>query len=107
MADAKSPPPQDEHGWSIWVAVAFVLLSLVIAPLLVWAMGVFEWRADLGLGMLEFGMLAMAVSAYRVGRRQTALATAIAGLGLVQNAWTGFCGGNWLLGIDSTDSCTR
>nr|WP_255150204.1 YgaP-like transmembrane domain [Halorarius halobius] len=29
--------------------------------------------------------------------------TGVAGLGLLQNAATGFCGGNWLFGIDTTD----
>ncbi|ELZ82369.1 hypothetical protein C453_14828 [Haloferax elongans ATCC BAA-1513] len=52
--------------------------------------------------ILGLWLLAVAVSAFRVGRRAMAATTGIAGLGLVQNAVTGFCGCNWLFSIDTT-----
>ncbi|QIB75089.1 DUF2892 domain-containing protein [Halogeometricum borinquense] len=55
-------------------------------------------------GVLGVWLVAVAVSALRVGRRTTAALTGLAGLGLLQNAATGFCGGNRLFGIDTTRS---
>ncbi|WP_231190146.1 DUF2892 domain-containing protein [Haladaptatus sp. DYF46] len=53
-------------------------------------------------GVLGIWLVVIAVAAYRVQRRTTALITGIAGLGLLQNAATGYCGGNQLCGIDTT-----
>ncbi|WP_306060162.1 YgaP family membrane protein [Natronococcus wangiae] len=51
-------------------------------------------------------MLAVAIAAYTGDERERAAIAGIAGLGLLQNALTGFCGGNYLLGIDTTtDPC--
>ena len=60
-------------------------------------------------GVLGTWLVTVAVAAYLAGRRTTATAAAIAGAGLLWNAATAFCGGNYLLGIDTTDdgSCTR
>ena len=53
-------------------------------------------------GVLGIWLLAVAFAALRARRRTTAAVAGIAGLGLLQNAATRFCGGNWLLGIDTT-----
>ncbi|PSP55934.1 DUF2892 domain-containing protein [Halobacteriales archaeon QS_1_67_19] len=55
-------------------------------------------------GVLGIWLVAVAISAYRDDRDVTAATTAIAGAGLLQNAATGFCGGNALFGIDTIDS---
>jgi hypothetical protein len=56
----------------------------------------------IGRGVLGLWLVVVAVSALRVGRRTTAAVAGIAGVGLLQNAATGFCGCNWALGIDTT-----
>lgn len=53
-------------------------------------------------GILGVWLVVVALAALRVGRRTTAAVAGIAGAGLLQNAATGFCGGNWLFGIDTT-----
>ncbi|THE63814.1 DUF2892 domain-containing protein [Salinadaptatus halalkaliphilus] len=46
--------------------------------------------------------LVVAFAAYRDDKRERALVAAIAGAGLLQNALVRYCGGNHLLGIDTT-----
>ena len=60
-------------------------------------------------GVLGIWLFVVAIAAAFAGRRGTAVTTAIAAVGLLLNATTRFCGGNYLLGIDTTDggSCTR
>lgn len=60
-------------------------------------------------GVLGTWLVAVAVAAYLDDRNATAATAAIAGAGLLQNAATGFCGGNALLGIDTTsdEACPR
>lgn len=60
-------------------------------------------------GVLGIWLLAVAVAAFVADRRVTAVTAAIAASGLLFNATTRFCGGNYLLGIDTTDaaSCSR
>lgn len=53
-------------------------------------------------GVLGVWLLVVALAALGVGRRTTAAIAGIAGIGLLQNAATGFCGCNWLLGLDTT-----
>ncbi|WP_394739138.1 YgaP family membrane protein [Natronococcus roseus] len=53
-------------------------------------------------GMLGIWLVAVAAAAYRNERHERAAIAGIAGLGLLQNATTCFCGGNYLLGIDTT-----
>ncbi|WP_254763565.1 YgaP family membrane protein [Natrinema marinum] len=50
-------------------------------------------------------LLVVAGAALLTDRRTTAAATAIAGSGLLINAVTRFCGGNFVLGIDTTEGC--
>ncbi|RZH67386.1 YgaP family membrane protein [Natrinema altunense] len=58
--------------------------------------------------VLGLWLLAVTVAALVAGRRGTAVATGIAAAGLLFNAMTRFCGGNYLLGIDTTEaSCSR
>ncbi|WP_455448460.1 YgaP family membrane protein [Natrinema thermotolerans] len=54
-------------------------------------------------------VLAVAVAALVAGRRATAAVLAVGAAGLLFNATVRFCGGNYLLGIDTTDdgSCSR
>lgn len=57
-------------------------------------------------GVLGIWLVAVAVSALRVGRRTTAAIAGTAGVGLLQNAASGYCGGNSLFGLDTTNgSC--
>ncbi|WP_152040568.1 YgaP family membrane protein [Salinigranum salinum] len=49
-------------------------------------------------------LLAMAVGALLDRRDVVAAVTGIAGLGLLSNSLTGHCGGNALLGIDTSSS---
>ncbi|QLG50843.1 YgaP family membrane protein [Natrinema halophilum] len=60
-------------------------------------------------GVLGTWLLVVAATAVMSGRRITAVTTAVAGIGLLINAVTQFCGGNFLLGIDTTEgnSCSR
>lgn len=60
-------------------------------------------------GVAGIWLLAVAISAVRANRRLTAVTTIIASLGLLGNAASGFCGGNRLLGIDTTSgaACPR
>ncbi|SEQ38036.1 YgaP-like transmembrane domain [Natrinema salaciae] len=60
-------------------------------------------------GVLGTWLLAVAVAAVLADRRATAVTATIAAAGLLFNATTRFCGGNYLLGIDTTDSasCSR
>ena len=53
-------------------------------------------------GVLGIWLVVVALAALRVRRWTTAAIAGIAGIGLLQNATTGFCGGNWLFGIDTT-----
>ncbi|MFC6767280.1 DUF2892 domain-containing protein [Natrinema soli] len=54
-------------------------------------------------------MLAVAIAAHFAERRVTAVTAAVAATGSLFNATTRFCGGNYLLGIDTTEtaSCSR
>ncbi|TYL38216.1 DUF2892 domain-containing protein [Natronococcus pandeyae] len=57
-------------------------------------------------GVLGIWLLVVAVAAYTDDEHERAAIAGIAGLGLLQNTVTGFCGGNYLFGIDTTDdSC--
>lgn len=53
-------------------------------------------------GVIGIWLVMVAISAFRSGRKTAYLVTGLAGLGLLQNALTGFCGGNWLFGVDTT-----
>ena len=53
-------------------------------------------------GVLGIWLVVVAAAAYRNGARERAAIAGIAGLGLLQNAVTCFCGGNYLFGIDTT-----
>lgn len=53
-------------------------------------------------GVAGIWLLAMAVSAALDDRRVAATTVGIAGMGLLGNALSGRCGGNLLLGIDTT-----
>lgn len=53
-------------------------------------------------GVLGIWLVVVAVAALLDNRRVTAITTAIAGAGLLQNAVSGFCGCNALFGIDTT-----
>ena len=53
-------------------------------------------------GVVGIWLLLVAVSALRSERTTTSMIAGVAGLGLIQNATTGFCGGNWLFGLDTT-----
>lgn len=59
-------------------------------------------RDRIARGVLGVWLVVAAASAFRVGRRTTAAAAGIAGVGLLQNAATGFCGCNRALGVDTT-----
>ncbi|MUV85282.1 DUF2892 domain-containing protein [Natronomonas sp. CBA1123] len=57
-------------------------------------------------GVLGIWLVVVATAAFRVDRRPTAAVAGIAGIGLLQNALVGFCGCNWLFGLDTTtESC--
>lgn len=60
-------------------------------------------------GVLGIWLLAVAIAAHFAERRVTAVTAAVAATGLLFNATTRFCGGNYLLGIDTTEtaSCSR
>lgn len=58
-------------------------------------------------GVLGIWLLVVALGAARGDRRTTAAIAGIAGMGLLQNAATGFCGGNWLFGVDTANRDTR
>ena len=50
----------------------------------------------------------MVAAPYQDQKRERAAITGIAGAGLLWNVVTGFCGGNYLLGVDTTgESCSR
>lgn len=58
-------------------------------------------------GTLGIWLVVVAAAAYQDGKRERAAIAGIAGLGLLQNAVTRFCGGNYLLGVDTTaNSCS-
>lgn len=59
-------------------------------------------------GVAGIWLLAMSVGALLDERYEIGAITGIAGLGLVSNLVTGHCGGNAVLGIDtsSNDSCS-
>ena len=59
-------------------------------------------------GVVGIWLLAFSVGALLDNRRVIGVTAGIAGLGLVQNFVTGHCGGNALLGIDTSDgrSCS-
>ena len=54
-------------------------------------------------GVAGVRLILVAVSAFRVRRRVTAVIAGIAGVGPVRNAATGYCGGNSLVGIDTAN----
>ncbi|MBX0296654.1 YgaP family membrane protein [Haloarcula nitratireducens] len=54
-------------------------------------------------GVVGIWLIMVAFTALRVRRRTTAAIVGIAGIGLLQNTVTGFCGFNGLLGLDSTE----
>jgi hypothetical protein len=56
-------------------------------------------------GVVGIWLLVVAAAASRADARDRAAIAGIAGLGLLANAVTGFCGGNYLLGVDTTDDC--
>lgn len=58
-------------------------------------------------GIVGIWLLAMAVGALLDKRHRVGAITGIAGIGLLSNSLTGHCGGNAILGIDtsSNDSC--
>ena len=60
-------------------------------------------------GVLGIWLTVAAVAAYREDQRTAAAIAGISGVGLLQNALTGFCGCNALLGVDTTSepSCSR
>jgi len=62
-------------------------------------------RAVLGIWLLAV----VAGAAILTDRRAIAVTSAIAAAGLLFNATTRFCGGNYVLGIDTTEttSCSR
>ena len=53
-------------------------------------------------GVLGVWLVVVAAAAYRDDKPERAAIAAVAGVGLLQNAVTCFCGGNYLLGIDTT-----
>ncbi|QSW99971.1 YgaP family membrane protein [Haloterrigena alkaliphila] len=53
-------------------------------------------------GVLGIWLVVMSAAAYQDGKRERAAIAGIAGIGLLQNAWMRFCGGNFLLGVDTT-----
>ena len=53
-------------------------------------------------GVLGIWLVVVALAAYLDDRRTTAAVAGVAGAGLLQNAATGFCGCNALIGIDTT-----
>ena len=53
-------------------------------------------------GVLGIWLVVVAAAAYRNEKHERAAIAGIAGLGLLQNAVTCFCGGNYLFGIDTT-----
>ncbi|UPV98889.1 DUF2892 domain-containing protein [Halorussus gelatinilyticus] len=53
-------------------------------------------------GVLGIWLVAVAISAFLDEKRVTAATAAIAGAGLLRNAQAQHCGGNALLGIDTT-----
>ncbi|MFC6716539.1 DUF2892 domain-containing protein [Natrialbaceae archaeon GCM10025810] len=54
-------------------------------------------------GVAGTWLLAVGIAAYLDGQRERAAVGVIAGSGLLFNAIFRFCGGNLLLGIDTTD----
>lgn len=53
-------------------------------------------------GVLGIWLVVVAGGAFRVKRHTTAVIAGVAGLGLLQNAVVGFCGCNWLFGLDTS-----
>ncbi|ELY52490.1 YgaP family membrane protein [Natronolimnohabitans innermongolicus] len=53
-------------------------------------------------GVLGIWLLVVAAAAIQQRAYQRAVIAAIAGAGLLQNVATGFCGGNFLFGLDTT-----
>ena len=53
-------------------------------------------------GVLGIWLVVVAAAAYRDDKPERAAIAAVAGLGLLQNAATCFCGGNYLFGVDTT-----
>jgi hypothetical protein len=58
-------------------------------------------------GVAGIWLLAMAVGAALDRRGVVAATTGIAGLGLVSNSLTGYCGGNAMLGIDTSSGTEK
>lgn len=54
-------------------------------------------------GVIGIWLLAVGLAAWSQNRKTLSLIGLIGGAGLLQNAVTGFCGGNWLFGIDTTE----
>ncbi|WP_436345238.1 YgaP family membrane protein [Natronorubrum sp. FCH18a] len=58
-------------------------------------------------GILGIWLVVVAAAASQDGQRERAVIAGVAGLGLLWNALTRFCGGNYLLGVDTTtESCS-
>ncbi|WP_265108653.1 YgaP family membrane protein [Halosolutus halophilus] len=58
-------------------------------------------------GVLGIWLVVVALAAYQDDERERAAIAGIAGLGLLNNALLGFCGGNYLFGVDTTgESCS-
>ncbi len=55
-------------------------------------------------GVLGIWLVVVAAAAYLDGQRAKAAIAGIAGIGLLQNAWTKFCGCNALFGIDTSST---
>ncbi|ADJ13907.1 hypothetical protein HacjB3_02570 [Halalkalicoccus jeotgali B3] len=53
-------------------------------------------------GVLGIWLVVVALAALLAGQRTKAAIAGLAGIGLLQNAWTQFCGCNALFGIDTT-----
>lgn len=54
-------------------------------------------------GVIGIWLLMVALSALQSGQKARSLVAGIAGIGLLQNASTGFCGINQLFGVDTTN----
>ncbi|WP_254768342.1 YgaP family membrane protein [Salinilacihabitans rarus] len=53
-------------------------------------------------GVLGIWLIVVGIAAYIDEQRTKAAVATIAGLGLLHNVRTGFCGGNYLFGVDTT-----
>lgn len=53
-------------------------------------------------GALGIWLIVVGIAARTQNQNLASLISLLAGAGLLQNALTGFCGGNWLFRIDTT-----